>query len=1154
MSINRRISLLALLAPAMVAAEGPGGGASAAPAAGIVENAPVSAAEVKAFQETLDRYKDRLGEFHQEAQAIVDQREAEERRDLEGGYAVLIDQLDVTNESLREETIRRFESFLSKYPTSEHSPHVMFRLAELYFEQSEEQFLVADQNYQSAMASIDESTTEFPAEPKKDYRRSISLYERIIRDYPDYQFVDGCYYMLGFCHVESSAAAFDEEKAVAYFTELVNRFPTSRFAAQTHMRLGEYYFDYNRLAEAMEHYQKVVDIEGREGNLYDEGLYKLAWSTYKKSDYAAALTLLTELMDWSKQVSIPRFGQPSSAEPEAIEYTAISFSDYSDILGQRPLKVAQDYFARIGGRSYESEIFKRLADVLKQQARYDDAIATYEYLQARWPDDPENPDFQWMVARLHNTKIPPDLPAMQESITRLTEIYNDESNWWRANRANPDALAKARGYIEQSLAQVATSYHAEAEQSKKPADYERAAAMYGQYLTKFPFAVDYYEIEWYRADTLLKAGHLEEAQREYEQLLKAGDHNYKPGALWTLMQIRRQLIIDKFGAFDAVPTNGIVEKQVSLPSGKERLVYQLDDAHKEFIEVCDSLVNADFRPAADKVKADFAAATDPETKARLQSEYDGILAYADALDEYRSALAYLPAQILYFYGHYDEARQRFEAINKGYFTTVEAEYSAKLHVDSFADDEDLANVRKWSEIYSLHPPGPPEELIADKAHFTDLLEASTYKLCEEHIKKGDRAKAAECFLDFNRQFTKSKYRKNALYSVANSYEEIGRADDAIRYFEEYVNTYPDDEKSRPLLFRIATNYASALELPEAVRYFELLYNQTNGAPRPVPYVDAPIALFNAAFLRIGLGDHEGAAKNFERYANENAMGDAEQVMFMAGEQWEAVGDAEALVFYRRYLSKSWASPNSDHVIEAYNRIAVLTERSGKPRDVEKAWKDLSDAFARIAAQGTVGPAGRHYAAHAAFRDLQKSYESFQQIQFTSNDDKNADLLLNVKLAQLNDIDAAASQIVAVYQDFEYSSAALYVMGSSYLTYADMLFRAPPPKGLDDEELMLYTEAIDERRIPVEDKGRARLETNLQKARTEGAWSEWVTRTVDLLAQKFPADFAPEKEEIRGAGESNYVPTAGPISVRSAEKAAEEPPVDQIWSPGAGGTP
>jgi len=1130
--------LLALLAPLTL---GAGGEAEVviAEAPVVVEDGRGNLAEIKAFQATLGRYDARMNEFQAEARSIVDRRESEERGQLDSGYGALIGELNEQDLALRETAMKRFEAFLTKYPRSTHTPHVMFRLAELYFEQSEEDWFRADKELQAAMESLGEGELDdLPEDATKDYRRSIALYKRIIEEYPDYEYLDGCYYMLGYCASEPASEQYDEDAGREHFEKLVERFPESEFAAAAHLRVGEYHFDYNDLDQASLHYRRVVELEGREGSLYDEGLYKLAWSQYKRSNYDEALSLLTELLDWSSQVNMAKTGKESPMAPEAIEYTAISFSDVAEASGQNPITVAQSFYARVGNRDFESKVYKRLADVLKQQARYDDAIAAYQYIQETWPEDPENPTYQWTIAQLHMSKVPPGVEDAQSAIADLTDTYNEESRWHLANRANPDALAVARGYIEQSLAAVAVTNHTKAIESGAPEDFATAAEYYRKYLTKFPFAADYYEIEWYLADTLLKAGKLNEAAAEYEQLLKGGDHNYHQGALWLLMQVRRQSLIDTYGAFDKVPAGAVVERKVQLSDGRARDVYTVKDDFAEFMDICDRLVASDFDVAAAKVEAQLAAATEDKDKERHQTDLDNIRAYAEALEQFRPALAYLPAQVLYYHGRFEEARPRFELIIDRWPRSDEAAYSASLMIDSFQAEGDLANVRKYAGVYSGMRLGQTEEAQAKNMVFSDLQEGATFKLAEEYIEQGKRKEAAEAFLAFIDEFPDSKYRKDALYNAANSYEIIYRVDESIRLFEQYVVENPEDERSRPLYFRLARNYATALELEQAIKYYEDLYQRTEGAG--IEYQDAPNALYNAGFLRIGIGDSEGAARNFERYASDNPeLADAEETMFQAGEQWERVSGADAIKFYERYL-RVYPDADADHVMEAHNRIATLTEESGaRQRDVDKEWERLGEAYDRLSPTGEIGSAGRHYAAHVAFRQLKADYESFQVIEFTRNDDKNATLLLETKKAQLEAIAAKGGNLVATYQDFEYSSAAIYVIGMSFLAYADMLYDAPPPKGLDEDELMLYQEAIDEIRIPIEDKGRARLEANLEKARAEKLWSVWITTTLEVLAKRYPAEHTVEKEEIRGMGDSTLVPMGGPISLRGGDEEEAE---------------
>jgi hypothetical protein len=148
------------------------------------------------------------------------------------------------------------------------------------------------------------------------------------------------------------------------------------------------------------------------------------------------------------------------------------------------------------------------------------------------------------------------------------------------------------------------------------------------------------------------------------------------------------------------------------------------------------------------------------------------------------------------------------------------------------------------------------------------------------------------------------------------------------------------------------------------------------------------------------------------------------------------------------------------------------------------------------------------------------------------------------VAELAAIEEHATRLVNTYADFDGSAAALYFVGRAYLRYSDMLYEAPPPRGLDQEGLDIYNEEIDKRRIPVEDKGRARLEANLQKARDAKQWNEWVSRTVDLLADRFPSDFAKEKQELRGTSDSAFVPRGGPMGFRPKPQVETEAPTGE----------
>jgi hypothetical protein len=231
--------------------------------------------------------------------------------------------------------------------------------------------------------------------------------------------------------------------------------------------------------------------------------------------------------------------------------------------------------------------------VLTKQARYEDAIATYAYIQTRWPNDPENPTYQFRIAQL-NMSLPIPIPTRPTKRSRSSTSSTKEGTTWRvANRNDPDALATADRYIEESLASVATNYHVHAQQTGSVGGLREGAELYAQYLKTFPFSDNYYEITWYLADTLAKSGKPEEATKLYEVLANAEGSPYRDGARYELMLARRQILVQKYGKEDALPPDAKIERTVTLPSGKQRNIYELGPDHKAFIELADALANTD---------------------------------------------------------------------------------------------------------------------------------------------------------------------------------------------------------------------------------------------------------------------------------------------------------------------------------------------------------------------------------------------------------------------------------------------------------------------------------------------------------------------------------------------------------------------------------
>ena len=468
--------------------------------------------------------------------------------------------------------------------------------------------------------------------------------------------------------------------------------------------LGEYYFELPGPREnptvnipiAIKYYEAVL-ADGPSGRMYDEAIYKLGWSHYKLNEYDKALAYLVKLLDYSDQ-QLRETGKISNMRPEAVEYLAISYADLADRTGRTPVEVATAHLKKVGDKKWQHDVIERLAQILLIQAKFDASIDTYRYLQQHWPLDPSNPVYQAEIARIYLT-LPQgaDREKAGQAKTELALTYAEGTDWYNANKGNPEAIAKARGFIESSLAEVATERLLLAQKTNDPKDFAVAAATYKDFLEKFPFADDYDVSEWYMAYALFGSHQYREAEKAYLQVLRNDRSAYRDGARVQLMRTREQILLEKYGSREQLPQGAIVEGVDTTAFGAQVTRYMISDEHKAFIQSCDDLAT---RELADKE-------------------------YAAELENLRPVMYYAPAQILYEHGHLDEARARLEKMIQLYPDRPEAGSAAALIVNADKAQGDLKRLAADAERLKNVGGG------VNTRQFADLEEAAKFNIAKE---------------------------------------------------------------------------------------------------------------------------------------------------------------------------------------------------------------------------------------------------------------------------------------------------------------------------------------------------------------------------------------------------------------------------------------
>jgi TolA-binding protein len=1074
--------------------------------------------EISALREALERYQDRVREFHEDTVALVQREKSEQFARHTLKYDEEIAALDVDERERRSAAMSHFEDFLTDYPTIEYASDVRLRLAELYFKTAEEEWLVETKTYFDAVEAAGDDLDELArleelGEPKIDLGRVVSLLKTIIEDNrgrpADKQFalLDVAYYTLGFCYEAPNSKQQSREVAAATFRELVKVRPDSDYSDAAHLLLGKYAFDDVEYLKSIPEFEAVL-ARGDEHRYYDLAMYQLAWARYKLDEYDEAMRLFVEILDRSEQTERDT-GKPSLYANEAVEYLALSLVDQADAYGVTPLERAVTFFEGLGERRpYRWEVVEQLARALVIYDRPSDAVQAYRYLQAE-PDfrlRPENPTFQAEVVRLLTRGFDADLKAAGDARLRLTELYGEGSEWWLANRNDPEALATARGYIEASLLEVALEVMVRARESGDPAAYSLAADKYREYLDKFPIADNYFLNQGYLADALYNAKRFEEAAAEYEQLLRYERfHPLGDIAAVSLFRCREQLMRNVVGALDARFPAAEVERTYTSVGGAEITVYQLEDAQRAFIDAAARILVRQYG-----------------------APYEGI-DVERAVDGLRPKVIYLMGQVLYYANRFDEARPRLEEVITNYPQTDEAAYAANLLLNSYIAENDSPQIRKWSRAFATMRLGGSEELATERGRqFQDTLEKATYQVGADASARGDYGAAAEAYLAFVAEFPKSPNVPDALLSAAFNYDRLGRSVEANQLYERFVKEFPGHPEAKQFYYSIASNYEATFQLEKAIGYYEQLVQ------RFPDYKDAPDALYMVAFLKEGMGDHLGAAKGYERYATQYPdVSDREQVHFRAGAMYKLVSDDAALRFYQDYL-RQYGITSPDHALEAQAMIAELYDRAGRSRDAVRARQGVIELFDRIVASGgTITERGYDLAAAAAFGDILKAYDAFVGKKLVRDEKKDTDMLLTAMPAEAAAFDALVGAFMSKYLSFEYITACVYLQGSARAFYAKLGLSMEPPASTPEDMMDAYWEVLMETFFPqfegVEVQAIQKYEAVLGLARQQRRHSEWVDKAQQGLNDLRPGDYAAVKTPLPGVVDIAQPPKLAPVS-------------------------
>ncbi|MDF1565585.1 MAG: tetratricopeptide repeat protein [Deltaproteobacteria bacterium] len=1037
--------------------------------------------------ERVELFEREAADFRREVQLLIERKYHQRREQLSKSYEKAIADLEVLERKDRLDAIALFEEFLARYPDEpKYSPDAMMRLAELYYEKIEDEFRITEKEYYAEIErrqATGEELTELPPLPEKSFAQPIALYQRLITQFPDYRYGDAAYYLLGYLLGEQE----EHEEALATFDRLVRKYPSSRFVPEVWMRIGEFFFDADQgvypdaLSRAIAAYTNALPF--RDHPLYDKVLYKLGWTYYRIDDYDSSVRAFADLLAFYDEKAAEA-GEEVGGDlrAEAIQYTAISFADES---WGSPEK-ARAFFEQRGHPPYEFDVIRRLGDVYFDLTKHQQAVATYEFLLARYPTAEEAPVIQEKIIAAHERdRAFAKAFAAQEA---LVNNYAEGSAWWEANKGNPEALAHAADLTEKSLRAGAVFHHEQAQKFREEekielafTEYKLAADAYGRYLQLYPHTKDLYEFQYYYADSLYNSAQFVEAAKYFEL---TRDSNYdaeylEDSALGAVLAYEKE--IERQQQAGLLPVRQVLTSK-DWPEGQPVVEEPIPELWQQYIAAGDAMIKR--MPEAESAPN----------------------------------VAYKSAEVLYIHGHHAEARRRFEYMVKRWPGEESAQYAANLIIESFLIAKDWRGVEETSarllETEAIAKAGGEVQET-----FTQFKLGGRFKRAQQLFDDGSYEEAATLYLQLVKEAPKHEFADRALYNAAVCYEKVLRFESALGLYERVFREYPSSELADKALFLVAYNAERAYDFDKAIKeYMDLIENYPQSQQRQP-------ALQNASLLLYLTQKYERAAAQFRRFAR--LFPDAAEtprLLLLAAECQEKAGNPKgAISAYEEFIRRFRRSPEAAaEVVEAKLKVAkafLLLNQYSQAQEAYHQTVALHASLAPTLSGDEVALArASEFAAEAQFMIAEKEFRAYDDIKIVAKG--RGKKLQNELKAALEKKKEKSREVSALYRKvydykrLDWTLAAAYRIGFVLERFAGALYDAPIPteiKRLGEEYVWAYQDQLAQVATPIEEEAQKAYVTAMEKARDAGIINRWTKLTLESLNRYRPDEFPILKE-------------------------------------------
>ena len=991
--------------------------------------------------------------------------------------------------------IQHLKDLLESTPKNdpEHA-EILFNLSEMYwdmskyyeqaaFKKQDECFRLKEAGQKGRAKSCKRQMQDQLDESKRMRAKAVDIYKRIIRGHPNFKNLDKVLFYLA-----TNLEQVDrKDEAMKVYRKLLSNFPDTQYAPNVLLAFGEYYFDEKKNPRrALKFYQKVKKF--KDSSVYSYARYKAAWCYYNLEQKDKSLDIFIDVIQYAK--AHPNEPNANALVKQVRKDIVLTYSEVGS-----PENAISFFKDLTDDREEVLKMTERLAIHYSDKSKYKYSTKMYRQLIQIRKRSVKTIDYQYEIVRNYTTEEPYRKSTIEELVKLMKLVQLAKQG--KFEDLNEKKFKKTEDRVEQLVRQWATRFHREAQVTKNEKLYKMAFFLYDNFLDTFPKSKHLYTMTFFDAEILYHLHKWKKSARLYDKVIKM-----KKDGKFTKDAAHAAVL----AYFKLVNTS---EKQAKLESP---LKFEKKDKVKE--------VKEGGTEKDDKI---------PEKKEISKLKKDLIAAcgrYMKYVPDGKRIVdvKYTMARIYYEHNHFKKAVKRFKDIAFNHSDHRLAVISANLHLDTLNLTNDFEGLHEAVTAYMKKKPIDDDKFMGD---VNRLNRAIRFKLCREKEDEEVWKKAANCYVQFYRDFPNSEYVDKALYNAALAFERIKELGKAIQVRVFLLKAAPNSDLAPKTLFNIGGNYHALAVYSRAAKFYEEFVSNF-----PDKEKMAEEALANASTFRQGLGHYDKAIKDYQKYLD--LFGDDDKrkkkvadVAFQIAKIYEKQNKPkDALDQYETYIDDYADKGTQDRRLQAHVKVGLYYwNHDDKERALDE-FEETLDVYDGIPkGEKEELTTGRDAAAQAKFMIGEDIYKDMKEISF---ENANADELEeNEKKMQeiFTEKMEVAEKAQKIYEDVikfrrpDWAIAALYKIGAQYQNFAETIRNSPIPERLTYDQKEIYRGLLEDKAVIVEKKAVDAYERALGVAKKESWFNKYSkkaeVRLADLRPKKYrkPSEMRAEPDNI-----------------------------------------